>query len=97
LLQEYAWPGNVRELKNAIERAAVLAKNDRIVPELLPPTVLRSRSLSSDMVYSPTATLAEVEKRHIQLVLEATNGNKTQAAKILGIGPTTLWRKLKED
>ena len=96
LLQEYAWPGNVRELKNAIERAAILAKTDRIVPELLPPTVLRSRSFGSDVLHSPTATLAEVEKRHIQLVLDATGGNKTQAAKILGIGPTTLWRKLKE-
>jgi transcriptional regulator with PAS, ATPase and Fis domain len=97
LLQEYAWPGNIRELENAIERAAVLSKDGRVVPELLPPAVLRSRAFESDIAYSPTATLAEVERNHIRFIMETTRGNRTQAARILGISATTLWRKLKQE
>ena len=47
--------------------------------------------------HAPTATLAEVERNHIRFILETTRGNRTQAAKILGISPTTLWRKLKQE
>jgi two-component system, NtrC family, response regulator HydG len=97
ILQEYAWPGNVRELENAIERAAVLSKDGRVVPDLLPPAVLRSRAFESDLGHSPTATLAEVERNHIRFIMETTRGNRTQAARILGISPTTLWRKLKQE
>lgn len=95
-LQGYSWPGNVRELENAIERAAVLSKDGRIVPQLLPPAILRSRAHESDTADAATATLAEVERKHIRAVMEYAHENKTQAAKILGISPTTLWRKLKE-
>jgi two-component system response regulator HydG len=97
LLQEYAWPGNVRELENAIERGAVLSKDGRVVPELLPLAVLRSRAFESDIAHSPTATLAEVERNHIRFIMETTRGNRTQAARILGISATTLWRKLKQE
>jgi transcriptional regulator with PAS, ATPase and Fis domain len=97
LLQEYAWPGNVRELENAIERAAVLSKDGRIVPELLPRAVLHSPTCEPDVAHSTTATLAEVERNHIRLIMKTTRGNRTQAAKILGISPTTLWRKLKQE
>jgi len=57
---------------------------------------LRWRAFQSDTDHSPAPTLDEVQRNHIRHVLEITNGNRTQAAKLLGISPTTLWRKLKE-
>ena len=96
LLQAYPWPGNVRELENALVRAAVLSTDGLILPEYLPPTILRSapprKGPGGD---SLRRTLAEVEREHIQAVLEATGGNRTRAARILAISPATLWRKCK--
>jgi len=93
-LQTYQWPGNVRELENAIEHAAVLSRDGAIRPEYLPPAVVQSP------IHHRTGnilgqTLKQVEQEHIIRVLEKTGGNKTQAAKILGISAATLWRKLK--
>lgn len=96
-LQDYSWPGNVRELENAIERAAVLSKDSIIRPENLPPGVIREHR--GGFPLGPDAqdlTLEKLEQQYIAKVLKQTNGNKTEAAKILGISPTTLWRKLKQ-
>ncbi len=95
VLQRYSWPGNVRELENALERAAVLSENERIMPEGLPPSVRGLESAMDDSVHSVLRTLEEVENDHIQAVLRHTENNRTEAAKILGIGATTLWRRLK--
>jgi two-component system response regulator HydG len=95
LLQQYPWPGNVRELENALERAAVLSEEGRIRPEGLPPSVRGLEPASDDGVYRVVRTLEEVELDHIRTVLRHTNDNRTEAAKILGIGATTLWRRLK--
>ena len=94
-LQAYPWPGNVRELENAIERAAVFSSNGLILPEHLPPQILHdiSNTRHGDQVSLP---LEQVEQNHIQAVLASTGGNKTRAAKILGISSATLWRKLKQ-
>jgi two-component system response regulator HydG len=94
-LQAYDWPGNVRELENAIERAAVFCKDGLILPEDLPGHILHAQSkrAGGDPL---TRTLAQVEDEHIHAVLELTGGNRSRAAKILGISPATLWRKLKE-
>ncbi len=94
-LQEYHWPGNVRELENAIERAAVFCKDGMILPEDLPAHIVHSRSIRDVAVDPLTRTLDQVEQEHINAVMELTGGNRTRAARILGISPTTLWRKLK--
>jgi transcriptional regulator with PAS, ATPase and Fis domain len=94
-LLRYHWPGNVRELDNAIERAAILGREAKILPENLPPVVLRGGSALAFGPGAATRSLASMEMEYIDTVLETTGGNRTRAAKILGISPTTLWRKLK--
>ncbi|SFD70730.1 sigma-54-dependent transcriptional regulator [Spirosoma endophyticum] len=96
-LQQHAWKGNIRELKNVIERAVILADTSpdgsiELTPDLLPYEI-QENGLSND----PTALdLATVEQQHIRRVLRQTNGNKTETARLLGIGLTTLYRKLQE-
>ena len=91
----YTWPGNVRELENAIERAAVLCRDETIMPEDFPVSVLQPAIASRREEESSKCSLADIEQAHIQFVLHSSNNNKTKAAKILGISPATLWRKLK--
>ena len=93
LLAEYPWHGNVRELENVIERSIILEKGKTILPKGL--SLRDMKELNS----SPGATghyknLAEVEKGHIETVLKATKGNRTKAARILGIGRRTLYDKI---
>jgi two-component system response regulator HydG len=95
-LQSYPWPGNVRELQNAIERAAILCEKGEIKIENLPPSMLEQGTKFKDLDMSSLKTLKEMESDYIKIVLRSTGGNKTRAAAILGIGPATLWRKLKE-
>lgn len=96
-LQEHMWPGNVRELENAIERAAVLCKGDTIFPEYLPPAIIYPDLKNKvDRRKSVSQTLTQMEAEHIREVLESVGGNRSKAAKILGISSTTLWRKLKD-
>lgn len=97
-LAAYPFPGNVRELQNAIERAVALARYDRLTVDDLPPRVREhtpTRLVLSGDDHDDLPTLEEVERRYIQRVLEATDGNKTRAAKILGCDRRTLYRKLK--
>ncbi|MEL7833415.1 sigma-54 dependent transcriptional regulator [Fodinibius sp. Rm-B-1B1-1] len=93
-LKFYPWHGNVRELKNVIERAAILSEGAVITPDLLP-SEFHEEEGSSGYI-SSTSSLQKVERNHIQRVLKKTEGNKTQAAKILGIGTSTLYRKIEE-
>ncbi|MGQ3679097.1 sigma-54-dependent transcriptional regulator [Tenacibaculum discolor] len=91
ILQRYNWPGNIRELENIIQRAVIMC--DRIVEvEHLPDSLKYNVDFSEEGLIS----LREMEKRHIQHVLNATNNNKTKAAKILQIDRKTLREKLKE-
>jgi Nif-specific regulatory protein len=97
-LKAWHWPGNVRELENCIESAVVLC-DGTILPEHLPLADATRVSLPSTPAPGPTAarvTLAEVERQHIVATLDAADGNRTQAAKWLGIGRNTLSRKLKD-
>ncbi len=97
-LLTYAWPGNVRELQNCIERAVALSCCDHLTVDDLPEKV-RNYATSHVLVVAddPTelATMEEVERRYILRVLEAVQGNKTVAARILGFDRTTLYRKLE--
>jgi two-component system response regulator HydG len=95
-LDRYAWPGNVRELENVIEQAVVLSKSDVVDVGDLPEEVTGDRG-PRDVLRIPVGnTLAEAEKELILETLRKAGGNKTQAAKMLGIGVRTLYRKLEE-
>jgi two-component system, NtrC family, response regulator len=90
LLQRHSWKGNIRELRNVLERATIMAEGDTILPEHLPFDIQKQDKGAASL------TLASVEKDHIQKVLRYTNGNKTKTAVLLGIGLTTLYRKMEE-
>lgn len=91
----YEWPGNVRELENALEHAVVLCKATLIEPGFLPERITRRRKepLVSERSYR-NPTLEVIERAYIMWVLQAEGGNKTRAAEVLGIDPSTLYRKL---
>jgi two-component system response regulator HydG len=97
-LVSYAWPGNVRELQNCIEHAVALARYEQISPEDLPEKIRSYKSshilLAADNP-SELVPMEEVERRYILRVLETVAGNKTAAARILGIERKTLYRKLE--
>ena len=95
-LQRYPWPGNVRELENALERAAVLSEDGRITEEGLPACVVDGEASGLGFSFAPILSLKKVEAAHTRAVLRHTDGNRSEAAKILGIGVTTLWRRIKE-
>jgi len=95
LLLHYAWPGNVRELENAIEHAAVFSREGIILPEYLPSHIIHAYSPALADANLNSRLLAEVEQAHILQILKTTRNNRTQAARILGISTTTLWRKMK--
>lgn len=95
LLAGYDWPGNVRELENVIERAVALENDTVICPDVLPDYI---RNLSFETYRltpsSEVPTLEEQEKRYIIWVLSKCEGNKSRAAKIMGIDRVSLWRKI---
>lgn len=91
---EYSWPGNVRELENVLERAAILTEGPMIQPENLPEG-LRSVPYVSDKETPIPSSLENLEKKHVQDILNLTRGNQSEAAKILGIDRRTLYRKIK--
>jgi len=100
LLRRYAWPGNVRELRNVIEHVVLLEEGDRLEPEQLPPEVMGRRAVPlgshlGDPVSVSLRTLAQIEAEHIGEVLRLTAGNKSRAARILGISRQGLIEKLR--
>ena len=95
-LLAYAWPGNIRELENAMERAAILSRTDTVDVDDLPPHVAARLDLGSPPLLTSQMSLAETERTHILQTLERCGWNHSRTADALGIGRTTLWRKLKE-
>ena len=93
-LKKRAWKGNVRELRNAIERSLIIADGDTLTLDALPLNMQTSSAASTES-YSGF-DLSGVEKMHIQKVLKYTKGNKTETSRLLGIGLTTLYRKIEE-
>jgi len=97
-LRAHRWPGNVRELENAVERAAALAEGPLIGPDDLPEAVRGGNVAAGPALALPeSVTLAEAERILIRHALDATGGNKKEAARQLGIGLATLYRKLAAD
>jgi DNA-binding NtrC family response regulator len=98
-LMSYPWPGNVRELRNCIERAVAMTEFDKLVVDDLPPRIAdhvetRLAVISDDP--AELVTLADLEQRYIHHVLDAVSGNKSAAAKVLGLDRKTLYRKLDQ-
>lgn len=94
-LDAYDWPGNIRELKNVIERAVILAAGEWIEPADLPVELQAMPSHGEQTRPLSAFSLEAAECLHIQKVLLHTGGNKTEAARLLGIGLTTLYRKIE--
>ncbi|MHB8159080.1 MAG: sigma-54-dependent transcriptional regulator [Thermoleophilia bacterium] len=95
VLKSYSFPGNVRELENIVERAVILEKGPYITPESLP----RSLKLFQIETVEPDRVkpLEEMDREYAQYVIDMLGGNKTEAARLLGISRTSLWRMLKEE
>lgn len=93
-LLRYDWPGNVRELKNVLERAAILTDEEVLTVDYLPLELQGAGPETEDA--GTGRSLRGMEKRLIQQVLHETAGNKTEAARQLGIGVKTLYRKIQE-
>jgi two-component system, NtrC family, response regulator len=92
-LQQHDWKGNIRELKNVIERAVIMTNNSELSVDNLP---LELQTTSPKHHTLSAFDLTSMEKLHIQRVLNHTKGNKTEAARLLNIGLTTLYRKIEE-
>lgn len=90
------WPGNVRQLMNAVQNMVVIAEDNKIEPRHIPPEILQE--VAADNLATPPEGLSldQIEKQAIRNTLRLTSGNREQAAKMLGIGERTLYRKLKE-
>ncbi|HEX5748469.1 MAG TPA: sigma-54 dependent transcriptional regulator [Archangium sp.] len=97
-LENYAWPGNVRELEHAVERAVVLARSDVLEVGDLPETVRKGPLGSAGQLVIPIGTpMEEIERRVIHETLRHTKGDKTLAARLLGIAARTIYRKLERE
>ncbi|HEX8706501.1 MAG TPA: sigma-54 dependent transcriptional regulator [Myxococcaceae bacterium] len=98
ILENYAWPGNVRELEHAVERAVVLAKNEVLEASDLPESVRKGPLGSAGQLIIPIGTpMEEIERRVIHETLRHTKGDKTLAARLLGIAARTIYRKLERE
>jgi len=95
-LCQQPWKGNIRELRNVIERSLIVCEGDRLDVDDLPLEIQNSHYEKSDEGMPGSFELSAMERRHIARVLEYTKGNKTEAARLLKIGLTTLYRKIEE-
>jgi two-component system response regulator HydG len=100
ILINYAWPGNIRQLRNAVRTMAVMCDKDRIDVADIPPDIYKPRQLPGAAAALPVdanaVSLNDLERQAIVKTLVETGGNREKAAKILGIGERTLYRKIKE-
>jgi DNA-binding NtrC family response regulator len=94
-LMAYSWPGNVRELANVLERSQILSENHAITLEDLPETIVAAFGPITEESGDPRH-LSEVERRHVQSVLQEEKGNKVHAARVLGISRRSLYRLIEK-
>ena len=95
-LEQQPWKGNIRELRNVIERSLIVCESERLDVADLPLDIQNTHYEQSDETTPGSFELSAMERRHIARVLEYTKGNKTEAARLLKIGLTTLYRKIEE-
>ncbi len=99
VLLRYGWPGNVRELENVLENACVLCKGEWIQKGDLPAQVLKDADTGIDpalAVAGGVMTLAESEKRLLEIAMKAVDGNKSKAAKVLGVSRKKLYKMISK-
>ena len=98
LLMEYHWPGNVRELENIIERACVMGTQISALKGEITRAKKKedSKIQGEDVIPEEDISLEELEKQYILKTLKKTNNNHKLTAQLLGINPSTLWRKIKK-
>lgn len=89
-LSQHDWKGNIRELKNTIERTLILSEQSTLTTDLLPSNFSQAAAASNNL------DMASIEEEHIKKVLKYTTGNKTETARLLGIGLATLYRKMEQ-
>ena len=92
LLKSHGWPGNIRELQNAVERAVVVAREEWLQPEDF---ALVAQAREPLGIGDPTLPPSEVERRHIEHVLNENRWNISQSARVLGVDRATLYNKIK--
>lgn len=95
-LEQQPWKGNIRELRNVIERSLIVCESERLDVADLPLDIQNTHYEQYDETTPGSFELSAMERRHIARVLEYTKGNKTEAARLLKIGLTTLYRKIEE-
>ncbi|MFN3166173.1 MAG: sigma-54-dependent transcriptional regulator [Phycisphaeraceae bacterium] len=95
-LMQYHWPGNVRQLINAVQNAVIVCDTEKVEPRHLPPEVSQGDGGDGGSVDTAGLSLDQLEKQAIRNALQVTAGNREKAAKMLGIGERTLYRKLNE-
>jgi transcriptional regulator with PAS, ATPase and Fis domain len=96
VLMSLPWKGNVRELDNVIEHTMILAEGERITLKDLPPSVVASSEGQPAFTFNLREALSQFEKQHIMRVLEQTNQDRKEAAKLLDISLSSLYRKIEE-
>ena len=97
-LESYLFPGNIRELENVVQRAVVLCRGDRIDLADLPEGVREADAVPAREIVVPIGTpLEEIERRVIHETLRHTGGDKTLAARLLGLSARTIYRKLSSE
>jgi two-component system NtrC family response regulator len=92
ILNHHSWKGNIRELRNVIERAVIIANGDTLTSDLLPFDFLSDASEDTGL----TLNLASIESQYIRKAMSQSKGNKTEASRLLGIGLSTLYRKIED-
>jgi two-component system response regulator HydG len=95
-LMQFGWPGNVRQLINAVQNAVIVCDTEKIEPRHLPPEIGAGEGGEPGSVDTAGLSLDQLEKQAIRNALQVTAGNREKAAKMLGIGERTLYRKLNE-
>jgi two-component system response regulator HydG len=95
-LKSYYWPGNIRELQNVVERAVALCASNMVEIEDLPDEIRRHSPEDDQIVLPVGSSMDEIERQAILQTLKKTGGDKELAARLLGIGLATLYRRLKE-
>ena len=95
-IAHYPWPGNVRQLINAIERTKMLAEDEVLRSENLPPEVLGRAASPGDGVFSADSDLATLTRARVVQALQRENGNKLRSAKFLGVSRRSLYRLIEK-
>ncbi|MGD9211028.1 MAG: sigma 54-interacting transcriptional regulator [Desulfobacteraceae bacterium] len=95
ILKEYHWPGNVRELRSAFEFAFVSCRKEMIQPEHFPTHILNQNPQICVPAIAPSQSIEDVKKQRLYNALKLTNGNQSEAARLLGMSRTSVWQQMK--